>query len=145
MKTKKFIRLEHQVHGTGIFVSQWDDNGDECWSVYNDDSSLMVSVRQRHNKFPTPMEEGYCFEYDEFCGFKNVEQLDEWFNKMELRYMVKKGIRIYSITVFELTFEGEYQVMYRKEDVFSRRDITNKVLNSKKKPVKKKRKVVKMN
>ena len=121
-KLKEFIRFESPKDGYGIFRSSGDDNNSR-WNVDDDRTRLMEDLAHNYQSFPTPYEEGHAIRGDEFCGFKSIEQVYEWFTKQQIQYIVKQGIRIYSITG-KTTFVGTNQIIYKKQDIKNQKDIT---------------------
>ena len=62
----------------------------------------------------TPFPEGYPkVKLEYFCGFKDLDQLFEWFDDREIDNLFKLGFDIYEFEV-EFAFIGMYQVMFHK-------------------------------
>lgn len=119
-KETQVIRIEH-ADGYGIFRSQ-NVNGDYRWNVFDD-----VSTRQlvsRHDNFPTPWSEGRSINTNEFCGFKTLDQIKEWFTSEELRYIMGRDFKIYLLKVSQC-FVGNCQVVFEKERIITKEDISN--------------------
>lgn len=58
--------------------------------------------------------EGYpIYQTEYFCGFKDLDQLFEWFDEEEIDNLFKLGFDIYEYEV-EFAFIGRYQVMFHK-------------------------------
>lgn len=125
---KTFIRIEHK-DGYGLFV-RWDDNWIEReWSINKD--SKCIAILRRHQNFPSPYEEGHNMEENHFCGFKNIRQLKEWFTFDELEYIIENNCRIFKVTINECLFEGSQQIIFTKDKVVSKEDITEEILGEK--------------
>lgn len=62
-----------------------------------------------------PFPEGYPNQHDEYvCGFKDLDQLFEWFDDdVEIDNLFKLGFDIYEFEV-EFALIGKYQVMFHK-------------------------------
>ena len=116
------LRIEHSVTMKGLFnCKQYGIYSD----YYND---IFVTISQRHGdgNFPTPEEDKGIegdIEKDEFCSFKSVEQIQQWFTKEELTYLHSKGFRILMIDV-NFVREGEYQILFKKEFINSVKDVS---------------------
>lgn len=134
----KLIRLEFN-DGYGIFRSYNNHTNESRWSVnigssYNNNSdsdrNICTMIVDRHDKFNTPFEDGFKWmTKNHFCGFKNFKQITEWFNMNELKFLINKGCKIYSISVSEIEFEGEFQVIYYKDKIIEKTDITEIFIN----------------
>lgn len=118
----QLIRIEHK-DGYGIFRSL-DDNSNFRWNVYNDTNPLMKSLCERHIKFPSPFEEGYSLSRNEFCGFKTIDQILEWFSPEELKYILSNDFDIYLIKV-NFAIVTDYQVFFQKDNTISKEKITS--------------------
>jgi|GEM_PF-3078167 len=118
----QFIRVEHPYSGKGI------------WNAKNEKSKRFISYlsneqvfSNRHKEFPNPYrDEGLenFIENVHFCGFKSIEQMNEWIFKNELKEFISMGFKIYSITTSKCLI-GQYQICYKKEDILSKEDITS--------------------
>jgi len=121
------VRIEHEKNGLGMFRSNANYRmGDE--------------FNMRHSRFPTPYNDtlvgigklsthnGYldirkdCKAW--FCAFKSIEQMNEWVTPEEIKQLLNMGFKVFSITT-EVYQEGEYQVIFSKEDIFTKNDITD--------------------
>jgi len=132
----KLIRLEFE-DGYGIFRSYNNHLHVDRWSVnipyfnpLDPDYSICCEIVDRHDRFKTPYEDGFKqMTINHFCGFKNLNQLTEWFTMEELHFLINKGCKIYSISVTEIEFEGEFQVIYDKEKITEKNDISKLFFN----------------
>lgn len=119
MRQRYIYRVEHQ-DGKGIFrCCVWKD-------VQNN-----TRIMQRHGSFNTPSLDGLDLSKDEkiwFCAYKTKKDLLKWLTITDLTYVVKNlGLRVYRITVKEYQI-GEYQVIYPKESILKKEDITNLII-----------------
>lgn len=80
----------------------------------------------RHINFNLPEEDGldlYLGDLEWFCGYKSLEDLSAWINPLELKRLINYGFKVYLIEACNVQ-EGEDQVIFTKESVVGKRDIT---------------------
>ena len=81
-------------------------------------------------QYPLPDDDGICMMLHRkkwYCAFLSVEQLQEWIYQDELELLIKFGLRVYELEVNEYQ-AGHYQIVYTKESIKSKTDITNKLI-----------------
>jgi hypothetical protein len=126
MENIQFIRMESPEDGYGIFTSTKNDIN-RRWSIcLSMDHEVSQQIYSNHNRFPSPYEEGFNLHKTSnecFCGFKSLEQVSEWFTREQIKYIISNGIRIYAITG-KPTFIGKFQIIFEKENIISKEDIT---------------------
>ena len=82
----------------------------------------------KHEYFPFPKQENLKFiSGKHYCGFKSIDQLNEWFTKDQLIAICSLGFKIFSIQVSKY-IEGKYQIIYRKRDIVQMKNITSNIL-----------------
>lgn len=119
-----FIRIEHPETKRGI----WRHN--QCSVV--DSMENANDFIDRHFKFKNLQKEllehpfalNFCDAIEYFCGFKTVEQFQQWIFQSEILHFVENGFRIYKITA-EKCLIGEDQVFFKPSEVTSKVDITD--------------------
>lgn len=121
MNSIKVLRIEN-ISGFGIF-----------WSRPSFAYSICSTVGDRHVNFPIPYEDknvvdGYGLNlYQDskqwFCAYKTVDQLKQWITVEECRELTQHGFAVYLLEVEEYQ-EGEYQVIFTKESIISKQDVT---------------------
>lgn len=121
---KQIVRIEHKDSGIGI------------WNHYRKESPFKRSVevinsyellRDRHLNFPRPFEETNLkgiFNRDYYCAFKSLDQLKEWIYDNEVKELIDQGFIILLIELNDY-HEGDYQIIFKKEDIITRKDITD--------------------
>jgi len=112
MGTITVVRVEKD--GVGIFCNDTIIYTPEVRSIY----------RRHSEDFPNPMGEGLEFDDDWFCAYKTVDQFKEWVRTDEMIDLIEQGFRAYMIEVSNFQ-EGEYQVIYTKDSIVTKTDITN--------------------
>lgn len=120
------IRIEHSKSGKGIFTHGLDVDP-QIYKEGVDYLSNSISFFQRHNKFPSPMGDKKIKRYaaeNEFCAFKSLEQLREWVTSKEIREFIKMGFKVLLLDLTDC-IEGDFQIIYCKEDIVQVKDITN--------------------
>lgn len=130
---KQIIRIEHPSDNKGLFRSMSD--GDTRLKIH----SKWDAIEDRHcdmSKFPTywvdeelknqiKLIEGDIYEMDEYYfAFHSLEVLNEALTPDELKEAINNlGFKAYMIEVY-LCLESQYQVMFKKEHVTSKKDIS---------------------
>ena len=91
----------------------------------------LADLRYRHstcndNGMPTPENDGIrCFKEGlHYCGYKSLEQIQQWIMPEEFSILIREGFRIYLYVVTEL-LESRNQVVFDKNNVRSKIDITS--------------------
>ena len=114
------LRVEHHKSGNGILRSR-DKN-----RKYYSNRPRLRSLIYRHGDFPNPFNDRLLGDVNilEFCAFKSIDQFQEWVTKGEIKILISFGFKIYLIDVSEARI-GEYQVLYKKENILQSKDITN--------------------
>ena len=120
------IRIEHPESGNGIW-RHFDKQGHRtCLNLSNYDE-----FEDRHRSFATLRSELnsiFAMDYLDmlvyFCGFKSIEQLQQWVYQSEINEFVSFGFRIYKIEVNNCLM-GDYQVFFKKDNIVSKIDITD--------------------
>jgi hypothetical protein len=133
---RKLIRIEH-TDGFGMFRRKEDRYRlGEC-----ENTNQMYELHTYN--FPTPgRDKGLdlnnlsCEDYDKFmegkfCAFKTLDQFYQWIVKDELTWLLKNhDFKVITIEINDMSiWEGEYQVLYRKEDIINVEDITSLFLD----------------
>lgn len=119
---RTIIRIEHSTQGLGI----WQAENEDCVSLCNS-FSFYSEFSKKHNDFPTPREDNMInrvIKGDEFCAFKSIEQLQQWIEKDWWSEIFDKGFKVLMIDVITCV-EGEYQILYKKEDILQTKDISS--------------------
>jgi hypothetical protein len=83
-------------------------------------------IGYRHRNFPNPHNDGcdlYRDSKDWYCAYKSIDQIQQWIMPHEFKKMPIAGYRVYLLTVMEYQ-EGEYQVIFTKESIIDRKDVT---------------------
>ena len=120
---KTIIRIEHN-EGYGLWHSINKDT-DEC---YFWEFTFTRELRFKHQNFPSPSEEGLSLNIDQYCAFKSIEQIQEWIEPEWFKEIIECGFKIWMIDVDDWV-EGAYQILFRKEDIISKKDITSLFIN----------------
>lgn len=119
----QFIRIKHPEDGEGIWRSKVGNSLD-----YKIDSlKCYTQLEDRHSEFKTPSSDGLNLDknqLDWFCAFKSMGQLYEWILKDEMLELISAGFIVYLIKATDYQ-EGEYQIIYTKESIVLKIDITN--------------------
>lgn len=121
-ETKQIIRIEHPVDGIGLFQS---NQITLSWTH-------LSSILYRHQKFNNPSMNGLDIEEDYlewFCAYKSVEQVQEWILKDEMTSLCNDyGFIVYLLEVNQYQ-EGRDQIIFTKESIISKKDITELFIN----------------
>lgn len=125
MSIMKIIRIEHPEDGIGWFNSEFGDK--------HSNYSEICFRHTKNNGFPNfrnddvlreqfDLNEGLTEDY--FFAFKSIEKLEAGFTREELKEIInEQGFQVLMLTVSKW-FESEYQVVFRKEDVLEKEDIS---------------------
>lgn len=113
------IRIEHPYSGWGLFKA-YDENGNDIVDNFEWYEDLCV----KHCDFPTPCADIGKRQYDEFCAFKTVEQLQEWVKANWLKDLIQVGFKVLMLDVSACRV-GEYQILYKKKDILQTKDISS--------------------
>lgn len=108
-------RIEHRDTGIGVHQSRLF-NRCEWWT----------EVIERHNNFPTPEEDGLDLKSCHFCATETVEEIQNMFTRYELGYILPV-FRVYCIAVSKFIAGDTYNIIFEKEDIIEKIDITDKV------------------
>ena len=106
------LRIEDE-RGIGIFTRGYATN-------------KIPSLANRHSDFPTPQEEGLHLwknEMNWFCAYKSIEQIQKWILPKEFKKIANDGYRIYLLTITKYQM-GEFQVIFPKENIKDKKDVT---------------------
>lgn len=117
------IRIEH-ISGDGIFGAK-NPNGN--WVLNRDTFECYSALSGKHSDFPTPYEDkgiGRVINDDEYCAFKSIEQVQQWIEKDWFYGLVNNDFKVLMLDVSECVI-GEYQVLFKKENILQSKDITN--------------------
>jgi hypothetical protein len=121
----QIVRIEYPATGFGLFRSHYI-KGTEVYGHCEALTPKMISdIKKKHDGFPNPffdkeLREIYSYE---FCGFKSMQQLNEWFTKYQLKKIIAIGFKIYLIEIDECR-ASKYQVLYKKENIKNKTDIS---------------------
>jgi len=117
---KTIVRVEAR-DGNGLFTSMKDGKFRE-YKPYAEIPALAT----RHNTFNNPEEDGLDIHKGDkewFCAYKNIEQLQDWVLRSELRVFAENGCRVLMLDVLEYQV-GDDQIIYTKESIISSKDVT---------------------
>ena len=109
------IRIEH-LNGKGPFQIVDD----------YDPFSLIPEFLSRHASFPTADRDGVNRTQDHYFAYKKVAQIYKWVSKEEYKILKENNFRIYSLRLKNYE-EGQQQIIFKKEDVINKKDITNDI------------------
>lgn len=114
-------RIEYPNTGKGLFTSRTDD-GEYIHSLLN----CRIPLAEKHSDFPTPYEDENLgdLQEDEFCAFKSIQSLQEWILPEWMKEIIKAGFKVYLLDVSECRI-GEYQVLFKKENILQSKNITS--------------------
>ncbi len=120
---KQIVRIEHKDSGIGI----WNHSNDGSYKRNVEAIDSYELLRDRHLNFLRPFEETNLkgiFNKDYYCAFKSLDQLKDWIYDNEVKELIDQG---FIILLIELNnyHEGDYQIIFKKEDIITRKDITD--------------------
>ena len=121
---KTIIRIEHKS-GYGIFRAV--NRLGNCIIDSKKAGKTFNKLQIRHFGFPTPHDDSKINRFiqdNEFCAFKSIEQVQRWITKDEIIALTKLDFKVLMLDVSEC-IEGEYQIIYEKENILQSKDITN--------------------
>jgi hypothetical protein len=121
MKPIQIIRVEHE-DGYGMFRKNSDR-----YRVVDLCESVMGELCERHREFPTPNQDNlieYKDGYEWFCAFRSMEEFNSWVTREQVSVLIEYDFRVFILEVTEYQI-GDYQVLYRKDSIISKTDITN--------------------
>lgn len=116
---RTILRVEHPYDGKGIWRSK-DEN--ECYRVLK--LSRYIAFSQRHCKFSTPEHDNLPMDLEHFCAFKSIEEFQKWVNPTEIKEFINMGFKVLLIDV-STCFVGEFQIIFKKENILQTKDISN--------------------
>ncbi len=106
------FRIEHDNTGRGCYVDSGKQDNDWLKMMVHEHGYVSEDVH------PCPREDigikRHIKRGDEFCGFKDMQQLHEWFTDEELCELELLGYQVVKIEDIEITAIGEKQVLFRK-------------------------------
>ena len=126
----QLIRIEH-TDGYGMFISYFCNKRGTI--SYKESRKHVVDkicfeLYYRHNKFNNPHEDisgrKKFKQGQHFCGYKTIEQLQQWIFPEEFKTLFKHGYDVYLIEVSEC-LEGEHQICYKKEHIIKKENISS--------------------
>lgn len=115
---KTIVRIEHS-DGTGMFTKR-----DETKKLAR---HININFVERFSEFNIPLEDGLDISYDHYCAFKSINHLREWVYPDEIEVFLKNNYRVYLIEVSQV-LEGKHNTLYKKEDIISKTDISDRVI-----------------
>lgn len=129
----KLIRVEH-LDGWGMFNKCSDRK-----TIDEIRHKLAKSLYRRHTTnnptggFPPPDIDGLDINEDFkdwYCGFKSIEEFQEWVLPSEVEILIKYDFKIFLIDASEYQI-GERQIIFTKESITSKEDVTSLFLTKK--------------
>ena len=118
------IRIEHPRSGKGLFTHyESTELGYKEGANYLSDSN---NFYKRHLNFPNPKDDKKIKRFiakNEFCAFKSVEQLKEWVTTEEIKEFIEMGFKVLLLDL-TVCIEGDFQILFKKEDISQSKDIT---------------------
>lgn len=124
------IRIEH-IDGFGPFQeSKWVEeinNFEKEFSRKNYTvDNILPEMYRRHGDFRCPWADHIQnFTVGKhFCGYKSIDQLQQWVKKDEFEVLFANGYNIYLLEVSE-AIEGLDQIVFKKEHIISKTNISN--------------------
>ena len=113
-----------------------NNKGEGFWTASNDDSHLKSLTNidafcKRHDLLSTPSEDMALNSIykDEYCAFYNEIDLKRFLYLSELKHFSNYNFRIYEMILSKARL-GECQVLFRRENIISKKDITEEILNN---------------
>lgn len=124
MNPIQIIRIEHPDDGNGIWCSK---RKEDRFTYRLNHLKCYKEIGIRHEDLKSPFEDGLLMDKNcdnWFCAFISIKQLIAWVLKEELEEIIKDGFIIYLLEVSDYQI-GEHQVIYTKESVISKQDISS--------------------
>lgn len=118
---RTIIRVEHPGDGFGLFTSR--ENGNPFRRQYSFTNELIY----KHSNFPCPRQDTEIRRHaqrNEYCAFKSIEQIQQWIEPEWFKELKQLGFKILALEVSNCTV-GEFQILYKKEDIISSNDISD--------------------
>lgn len=116
---KTIVRIEHK-NGYGIWRAL--NENEDCIINF---CSFYSAICDKHDAFPTPYEEGLNIDTTvDFCAFKSIPQLELWIEHKWLKELFENDFSVLLLEVSNWK-EGEYQILFKKEDIISSKDVTS--------------------
>ena len=112
------FRIEHKEDGLGPFVT-YDKKKCERrqHSVFFCTSAEAAEIRHRHEKFPTPSEEGLDIRREGdawYCAYYSLKQIREMYNKDMILWLYRNGYKIKGVIINEKEAQyGKKQLLFR--------------------------------
>lgn len=101
-----------------VFRVEHKDTKEGCYrtSIVSDFLRGMLHYHESTpDEHPNPLNDkgiDRCSEPDEYCGFKDAEQLLAWFTNKEIYQLDMLGFEIVELEEVEITAVGEKQVLF---------------------------------
>lgn len=120
---KTIIRIEHEC-GNGLFTARTEDDS----TAVIRKSSFVRKLQAKHMDFPVPQNDGLTIRSCNYCAFKSIEQIQQWIEPEQFKEIIELGFKIWMIDVADYQ-EGEYQILFKKQDILSKKDISQLFIN----------------
>lgn len=124
------IRIEH-TDGLGPFQeSKWVEEINDFEKEFSRKDytvdNILPEMYKRHGAFRCPWVDNICnFKVGKhFCGYKSIDQLQQWVKKEEFEVLFANDYNIYLLEVSE-AIEGFDQIVFKKEHIISKTNISN--------------------
>jgi hypothetical protein len=120
---KTIYRIEHPESGNGIWHHLYD-----CGLLLEYHSNYNM-FGERHADYPTMFDDADldlpAVGYSQFyCACSSLDNLYAWFPINIIPELINLGFRVYKLQVSDFR-ESPYQVVFRKEWILSKTDISN--------------------
>lgn len=117
--------------GYGLFFKNlWDNEGNIVLSRNVYGCKDFPDLWTRHVQgFKDPERDNLNVKKDGknyFCAFKSIKHLKYWITKDQFKHLIGLGFRIFIIQATDYQI-GKYQILYTKESIKCKIDITNKI------------------
>lgn len=116
------IRIEHE---DGFGICRYQLNPFKQRYVIGD-SAETDDLWSRHNDIPPPARDNLASVMTDqhYCAFKSLESFENMVYRHEVNFLLKMNFKVYLLEVSECFF-GNYQCIYRKQDILLKKDISN--------------------